>query len=278
MTFVGYFFTFLFCFQCIQITTTYAFSTPSPPSPPQPLSSLNYPFQSFQFATNDVCIFPETFYYTVVDENSVDGEQKQQTMEFTMRNVPGNGDCMFQAVILGTTTSMGLGGNDVFLKLLSHETRNIVADVLGCTNGNLHVEGNRIVRARDLLNSAARTEGISTEEYLRRLRSKTSSTGRAMLEGGGPELTVLANVLRRPITIYELCTDQDSVIGRTCEIKAVGSFGDIFIDPIKEIPNSAVLSGIQPGAYSWHVHILVVDSGPNNEKHACTLLPRSIYT
>lgn len=97
-------------------------------------------------------------------------------------------------------------------------------------------------------------------------------------QGGGPELTVLANVLRRPITIYELCTDQDPIIGRTCKIKAVGSFGDIFIDPIKEIPNSAVLSGIQPGAYSWQVHILVVDSGPNNEKHACTLLPRSIYT
>ena len=57
-----------------------------------------------------------------------------------------------------------------------------------------------------------------------------------------------------------------------CRIKRVGIFGDLFKDPLLSMPDSAVLSGLQPGAYSWHLHILIVDASLN-EKHACVLLP-----
>lgn len=181
---------------------------------------------------------------------------------------------MFLAVALATAASMGLGGNDALLRAIAQETRDVVAQVLGAPDGNLHIEGNRLVRAPDLLLSAAKGEGLSPEQYLERLRKGGNVGG---LQGGGPELTVLSNVLRRPISIYELDStaeglEDDKRLNR-CRITRVGSFGDRFKDPCLTIPDSAVLSGLQPaGAYSWHLHILVLDVG-SGEKHACALLP-----
>eukprot|EP01083_Nonionella_stella_P271900 921831_1 len=247
-----------------------------------------------------------------------------------MRNVPGEGDCMFLAVALATSTSMGLGGNYALLRSVAQQTRSVVAQVLSAKEGTFHVEGKRIVRAVDLLKSAAKKEGLSSgEEYIDLLK-------RGVLQGGGPELTVLSNVLRRPISIYELdmspeqwlqkvdvAVDDDDddddddanndttvspsliangqdkdisdegegnmdqngsgktseaqidsksngnkqkslykmIIPERCRIKCVGKFGDVFKDPLSEIPDPAVISGLQEGAYSWHIHILVVDSG-----------------
>ena len=192
-------------------------------------------------------------------------------LEFTMKNVPGEGDCMFLAVALATSTSMGLGGNDALLRAIANETREVVAQVLSAKEGNLHVEGRRLVRATDLLRSAAKQEGVDIDTYIQLLRSGT-------LQGGGPELTVLSNVLRRPISVYELSDDEhfEGGVPNICKIKRVGSFGDIFTDPLYDIPNHAVLSGLQEGAYSWHIHVLVVDAG-SGDKHACALLPRKCY-
>jgi len=101
-------------------------------------------------------------------------------------------------------------------------------------------------------------------------------------------LTVLANVLRRPISIYELAQPTDSitenqdddsndVTTNSYPIVCKGSFGlDVFEDPCASIPGSAVLSNVQPGAYSWQLHILILDVSPNgHEKHACVLLPQT---
>jgi hypothetical protein len=60
-------------------------------------------------------------------------------------------------------------------------------------------------------------------------------------------------------------------------ITCKGSFGEgIFEDPcLTSIPNSAILSNIQPGAYSWRLNILVLTVSPG-EKHACVLLPQHL--
>lgn len=223
-----------------------------------------FPFQRFTFAPNNVCINPRSFYSKRKDLN-----ETLQHLEFTMRNVPGEGDCMFQAVALATSTSLGLGGNNALLRAIAHETREVVAQVLSA-EGTLHIEGLRIARTCDLLNSAAKDEQINEEQYLQRLRNGT-------LQGGGTELTVLSNILRRPISVYELVWEEDKFgteVPESCAIAHMGSFGDIFLDPLLDIPNHAVLSGIQEGAYSWHIHILVVDAG-GGEKHACALLPKT---
>ena len=240
------------------------FSTPSRPT-------SAFVRQIFEFAPNGVCINPPYF---------SDGEQS-----FTMRNVPGEGDCMFLAVALAAATSMGLGGNDALLRAISRETRAVVAQVMNSTNGTLHIEGNRIVPARSLLESAAKQEGLSSEMYLELLQKEGRDGG---LYGGGPELTVLSNVLRRPISIYELpagkegwnLSERKNNAGGadTCQVKCMGVFGNpVFEDPCFNVPDSAVLSGIQQGAYSWHLHILVLNMS-NGEKHACVLLPQSPIT
>jgi hypothetical protein len=245
--------------------------------------------RTFRFASNGVCLEPQYFVDVPKhndNNNDDDGpRQKQQQAKnnhnhhrFTMRNVPGDGDCMFLAVSLAAATSMGLGGNDALLRAISRETRSVVAQVLE-SPGNLHISKTRIVTAHDLLQSAAQKLGLrdDTDAYLELLRKEGNEGG---LYGGGPELTVLANVLRRPISIYEIddyFNQPENKEERTkeCRIVCKGTFGDgLFEDPCATIPNSAILSGVQPGAYSWHLHILVLDVSLE-EKHACVLLPET---
>jgi hypothetical protein len=290
-------------------------------------------FQDFQFAPNGVCLNPHCFVeFLPTSASTRDGDAATTTAStvsgqrrnfFTMRNVPGDGDCMFLAVALAAATSMGLGGNDTLLRAISKETRAIVAQVLESPPGTyLYIGPGNVVEASRLLQSAAQREpSIGTaEEYLRALRKEGRMGG---LYGGGPELAVLANVLRRPISVYEvdvnrlrddvggdtmgkditsveLCSTKGDVDGSLMELNneddqlgndeegsstlslcfpivCKGSFGDgIFEDPCRtSIPNSAVLAssaGISPGAYSWRLHILILDVSAG-EKHACVLLP-----
>lgn len=217
-------------------------------------------FQQFVFGSNGVCLEPSLF---------VDIESNRK---FTMRNVPGDGDCMFQAAALAAATSWGLGANMVLLRKIAKETRQVVASILE-SEGNLYIEQARLVSAKQLLKSAAQQEGVTPDEYLSLLRKEGSEGG---LYGGGPELTVLSNVLRRPISIYELDTTTDSATTKDpCpRIVCLGVFGNpLFADPCQKISDSAILLNLQPGAYSWHLHILVVDTGA--EKHACVLLPQT---
>ena len=246
-------------------------------------------FDEFQFASNGVCTYPRYFVEYPPETTKIDASYCNY---FTMRNVPGEGDCMFLAVALAAATSMGLGGNDALLRAISRETRAVVAQVLS-SEGTLYIDPKQPeVPAHKLLESAVKQEpGIETvEEYLEALRKEGRDGG---LYGGGPELAVLANVLRRPISIYEVdkprlkkmvgeSKENDKKVGDTdgsvFPIVCKGSFGEgIFEDPcLTSIGDSAVLaaSNAQPGAYSWRVNVLVLTVGPG-EKHACVLLPQN---
>src|SRR5210317_901635 len=84
----------------------------------------------------------------------------------------------------------------------------VVANYLSSPDGVLYVNNKpvkRIVRCQDLLSSAAKAEGLSRDKYLMRLRQPGKLGG---LYGGGPELTVLSNILRRPLSIYHLKQQQ----------------------------------------------------------------------
>lgn len=264
-------------------------------------------FREFRFAPNGVCLYPRYFVEHVATADGRTESTAARRNYFTMRNVPGDGDCVFLAVALAAATSMGLGGNDALLRAISKEMRAIVAQILESPPGtNLYVGPGNVVEAARLLQSAVQQEpSIGTaEEYLQALRREGREGG---LYGGGPELAILANVLRRPISIYEvdvhriLQLDEESGedsadqattngSGRSSPIDSdmheddsffpivcKGSFGDgVFEDPcLTAVPNSAVLSGMQPGAYSWRLHILVLDVS-TREKHACVLLPQEV--
>ncbi len=179
----------------------------------------------------------------------------------------------------------------------------VVANYLSSPDGVLYVNKKpvkRIVRCQDLLSSAAKTEGLSRDEYLMRLRQPGKLGG---LYGGGPELTVLSNILRRPISIYHLKQQQQRqhIISTSnknttthCELERMGVFGEgLFEDQCQSIPDSVISNAVfftvtdgtqeaknglsstsisTPLKSSWHLHVLIADAS-ENEKHASVLLP-----
>ena len=189
----------------------------------------------FRFAPNGVCTDPPYFVATTtqveeakeattkVATATVTSSQPQHQQQrqnrtrtskkatpipkvFTMRNVPGDGDCIFLAVALATAAAMGLddhhhveqpgsgsesesgGGknaNDtdqdrtrrrlLLLREISRETRNVCARVLGDSpaGSTLHMQHQRCVTAQALLQHATNEEGFATtEDYLRALRTE----------------------------------------------------------------------------------------------------------
>jgi len=286
----------------LQSASSFSLTTPPPPPPTPPSSSSSSleansctakcDFQSFEFdSSTGICRRPASFQYIA----EMDGEDDQY---FVLRNVPGNGDCVFHAVLSSVFISMGmLNPDSEFLNPMSSmaiEIRNVVANYLSSPDGTLYVNDKprkRIVRCQDLLRTAAKGEGLTTEEYLCKLRLPGRQGG---LYGGGPELTVLSNILRRPISIYHLKqTHSMDENNNSCEIQRMGVFGEgLFEDPAQTIPDSVISNAVfftldgrskqqrqstspllsSPLKCSWHLHILIVDAS-ENEKHACILLP-----
>lgn len=207
----------------------------------------------------------------VEETNDHDDDDNNQTLTYyKIINVPGEGDCMFLAVFRACG----------WWHASAHDIRQAVAGILERSGddkeeGDLYhllIEGNRTVSTAALLQSAARSEGIhvTPEEYIRRLRRVGRQGG---LYGGGPELTVMSNLLRRPIYIYELDQKKQTASTESSQkmyhIELKGIFGkDAFRDPLDRVrPKSAV----QEAGYPWEIRILVIGS---NEKHACILVPQ----
>ena len=283
-------------------------------------SPSNFVFQHFIFdETTGICRSPSSFHYNPQPDDSKGQTDSQNDQYFVLRNVPGDGDCVFHAILSSVFISMGMLNPDAafitnsLMSSMVYEMRNVVANFLTSPDGTLYVNNKprkRLVLCRDLLMSAAKSEGLTTDEYLTRLRLPGRMGG---LYGGGPELTVLSNILRRPISIYHLRSSQShDRIESTCKIDRVGVFGEgLYEDPCGAIPNSVVSNALffrmnsktksdtnenqqqsptsdqsnesdvsksailsSPFKCSWHLHILIADASAE-EKHACVLLPSS---
>mmetsp|Transcript_20925 Transcript_20925/g.44755 ORF Transcript_20925/g.44755 Transcript_20925/m.44755 type:complete len:300 (+) Transcript_20925:144-1043(+) len=274
----------------LQVQSAASFSTTSSQSPS---ASARYEFRSFEFdPLTGICRRPASFQYT---------DQNKDTQFFVMRNTPGDGDCVFHAVLSSVFISAGILNPDSALfstamSAMALEMRNVVAMFLSSPEGTLYVNNKphkRIVRCRDLLQSAAKNEGFTAEDYLTKLRQPGKQGG---LYGGGPELTVLSNILRRPISIYHLKQPTAEAINENfCEVKRMGVFGEgLFEDPGQSVPDSVVSNAVfftlgkarqetkqssnessglsSPLKCSWHLHILIADAS-ETEKHATVLLP-----
>ena len=68
----------------------------------------------------------------------------------------------------------------------------------------LFLQGNEYLRARDLVNAAAAQYNLTGQEYCDLMRKES-------YWGGGPEIVALCNYLKRPIYVYELCSDDDDL-------------------------------------------------------------------
>ncbi|KAL7449131.1 hypothetical protein ACHAXS_000187, partial [Conticribra weissflogii] len=237
-------------------------------------SSPPLPFHRFEFdPSTGICRRPASFRRRLPNPA---GRQNREEY-FVLRNVPGDGDCVFHAVLSSVFVSMGMLRPDAAasssssssppfssaLSAMALEMRRVVANVLSSPDGNLYVgtvpadehdgqtsarRRRRLVRCRDLLRSASRSEGLSPEDYLRRLRTRGREGG---LHGGGAELTVLSNLLRRPISVYHLKGGEGGTGGRgevkedVCDIELVGVFGEgLFEDPCGAVPDGVVANAV----------------------------------
>eukprot|EP00569_Conticribra_weissflogii_P009439 CAMPEP_0171359972 /NCGR_PEP_ID=MMETSP0879-20121228/914_1 /TAXON_ID=67004 /ORGANISM="Thalassiosira weissflogii, Strain CCMP1336" /LENGTH=229 /DNA_ID=CAMNT_0011866187 /DNA_START=206 /DNA_END=892 /DNA_ORIENTATION=- len=163
-------------------------------------ASSQFAFNRFEFdPLTGICRHPASFRcqfqdptanninITNTSSSSSDNDKSQGIQHpkqyFVLRNVPGDGDCIFHAVLSSVFISMGMLHPDASsssfassLSSMSLEMRHVVANFLSSPEGNLYVgtakaengkDGltkRRLVRCEDLLRSASRSEGISNEE------------------------------------------------------------------------------------------------------------------
>eukprot|EP00804_Cyclotella_cryptica_P016202 CCRYP_005693-RA/>CCRYP_005693-RA protein AED:0.03 eAED:0.03 QI:636/1/1/1/0/0/2/340/333 len=249
-------------FNCAILIIAVLFTSLCPSASTLSMQS-KFAFQSFVFdQTTGICRSPSSFHYDPLPSKDLikGGDSDRRDQFFVLRNVPGDGDCIFHAVLSSVFISMGMLNPDAaftssnLMSSMIYEMRSVVANFLTSPDGTLYVNNKprkRLVRCHDLLQSAAKSEGLTTEEYLTKLRLPGRMGG---LYGGGPELTVLSNILRRPISIYHLKQPQTTEKNRgvhsirmesPCKIERVGVFGEgLFEDPCNTIPNSVVSNAV----------------------------------
>ena len=164
-----------------------------------------------------------------------DGQQSQELeAPVIIRQVPGDGDCLFHAVAISLSLNLKFGKHLPMnsmeslwqLKDMSRKLRQMAVECLrSCNDSNqskkqlfavrkrrreghpdkrkarrykrLFIQGCESMPTSQLLSTAASQYGISPEEYCD-LMEKDSYWG------GGPEIVALCNVLKRPIHVYEL--------------------------------------------------------------------------
>ncbi|KAL3902912.1 MAG: hypothetical protein SGILL_010647, partial [Bacillariaceae sp.] len=128
------------------------------------------------------------------------------TAPATIRQVPGDGNCLFHSI--STCYAHAVNGTHIDLRspktmkwLYQHSTklRQLAVDCLEERAGRklLFLQGHEYLKAQDLVEAAASQYGISGEEYCQLMRQDS-------YWGGGPEIVALCNVLQRPIHVYEL--------------------------------------------------------------------------
>lgn len=120
-----------------------------------------------------------------------------------IRQVPGDGNCLFHSLSLclcyaQNGTHWDMKENLYELYLHSRKLRRLAVQ---CLQENpyrrLVLQGGEVVSAQELVHAAAAQYGLTSQEYCQDMLQEA-------VWGGGPEIVALANVLKRPIHVYEL--------------------------------------------------------------------------
>lgn len=147
------------------------------------------------------------------------------SLEFYVRQVPGDGSCLFHSLAAGLSylsTSQHLNF-DKKLRSLSKRLREISIETLSEKNKVLVMEKDQTIFANELLEIVSEHYNCtSAEQYLEDM--KNSKTW-----GGGPEIVAISNSLSRPVHVYELCCD--GFIGmKSFKLTLCGQFGSPTFD------------------------------------------------
>ena len=97
----------------------HSLSSSSSPQQSHPPRTTSPPFLSFEFdPSTGICRNPSSFRYTSSSSNNKDTKtassesNKNDSQFFVLRNVPGDGDCIFHAVLSSVFISMGFMNPD----------------------------------------------------------------------------------------------------------------------------------------------------------------------
>ncbi len=148
-------------------------------------------------------------------EANIGGKYVQLNNQVLIRQVPGDGNCLFHSItvamsLLVNSTHVDMVGsskhkNNYDLNHLYQHSQFLRHKAVEVLSNNprrlLFLQGNEYLRARDLVNAAAAQYDLTGDEYCELMRMES-------YWGGGPEIVALCNYLKRPIHVYELCGGQ----------------------------------------------------------------------
>jgi len=151
------------------------------------------------------------------DKNEIGICTKHLPRKFLVRQVPGDGSCLFNAIAICISHEFTKKHFefDKNMKKMSMKLRKLAVEVLLNPNEKLYMEGDECITSNELLDLIASHYNTSGEEYCNNmLKEKTW--------GGGPEIVAISNRMKRPIHVYELVTEG---IKRNFEFKICAQFG-----------------------------------------------------
>jgi hypothetical protein len=125
---------------------------------------------------------------------------KGEESVFQVRQVPGDGGCLFHAITAWVTylqTSKHLDF-DWRMRNLSQKLRHLAVHILA-SNDTLVVENGEVLDSHFLLEMIAKLYDVNTTEYCTQILDPRTW-------GGGPEIVALSNHFKCPIHVYQLGT------------------------------------------------------------------------
>mgnify|MGYP000215118522 CR=1 FL=1 len=142
-------------------------------------------------------------------QSFIDGEyavKSEQKAKFRIRQVPGDGGCLFHAISawLSFLESGSHLDFDWRMRKLSQHLRHIAIKVLSKPNTTLVLENGEVMESTALLGMISDVYGLQPSEYCEKVLDPRTW-------GGGPEIVALSNHFRCPIHVYQLCSDRNLV-------------------------------------------------------------------
>jgi len=164
-----------------------------------------------------------------------------------IRQVPGDGSCLFHSISLCQRYAENRTHWDLSdcLEELYEHSRHLRAKAVAClrqSQRRLFLQGRESLKAHELVQAAAQQYGLTSEQYCEAMQQDS-------VWGGGPEIVALTSILKRPIHVYELAVD-DIEKPKRFVLRRMACFGSPRFDrkePLHILSADSRFPDLQPG-------------------------------
>ena len=125
--------------------------------------------------------------------------EEDSSERFLVRQVPGDGGCLFHALTVCLDYRYSKKHNDFTSRhrKISNKIRKLAVNLLMRDNDTLIMDNKETITSSQLLGIVADHYNMTTHEYCKKMVQPNTW-------GGGPEIVAISNHLKRPIHVYEL--------------------------------------------------------------------------